>query len=106
MAVSPLSDDDLPPSLRLLKNLVTVLTVTMIVGVIAVVALLVTRLNAVPAGDVTGALPASIHLPDGRSPRAVTFGPDWIAVVTDADTILIYQRDGRLRQQITLAPAP
>ena len=43
----PLPEPELPPSLRFLKRLVTVLTITMILGVITVVGLLVTRLTAV-----------------------------------------------------------
>jgi Flp pilus assembly protein protease CpaA len=101
MTETPLQEPELPPSLRFLKHLVTVLTVTMIVGVITVVAVLVTRLQQVspPPG-----LPASITLPPGSQARAVTMGTGWIAVVTADDHILIYATDGTLRQDIPILP--
>ncbi|MFE3835534.1 DUF6476 family protein [Pseudogemmobacter sonorensis] len=93
----------LPPSLRLLKALVIVLMLSMIGGVIAVVALLVTRLppsrHAPPP-----ALPDGIRLPEGETAGAVTFGTGWILVVTESDRILIFDTDGRLRQDTTLSP--
>ena len=92
----------LPPSLRFLKWLVILLTLTMIGGVITVVGLLVTRMpRAFPA---TPELPAQIALPAGATARAVTFGEGWIAVVTDGDRILIFPPDGRLAQDIAVAP--
>lgn len=94
--------EPLPPQLRFLKTLVTVLAATMIAGVITIVALLVIRLNA-PAP--LPLLPAAIHLPDGEKAEAVTFGPGWIAVVSDAGRIHIFdQPGGRLRQSLTVAP--
>jgi hypothetical protein len=73
--------DDLPEPRRLrqLRRLVTALTATLIAGVITVVALLVIRLAPVTSPP---ELPASLALPGGESARAVTFGTDWIAVVT------------------------
>lgn len=59
--------------------MVLALTATLIAGVIAIVLLLVIRLQAVPAPV---ALPAEVRLPAGESPRAVTMGSDWLAVVT------------------------
>lgn len=92
----------LPPSLRFLKWLVILLTLTMIGSVITVVGLLVTRMpRAFPA---TPELPAQIALPAGATARAVTFGEGWIAVVTDTDRILIFAPDGRLAQDIAVAP--
>lgn len=92
----------LPPSLRLLKWLVIALTLTMIGGVITVVALLVTRL---PQASSAGApkLPDVITLPEGAKAAAVTFGEDWFAVVTTDDRILIFGPDGSLRQEVPLA---
>jgi hypothetical protein len=84
-----------PPQLRFLRLLVTTLTVVMIGGLLVVIGLLVTRLNA---DDVP--LPAEITLPDGSSPDAVTFGATWIAVVS-GDRILILDREtGQIRQEI------
>ncbi|MDZ4136819.1 MAG: DUF6476 family protein [Paracoccaceae bacterium] len=96
------AETGLPPSLRFLKGLVIVMMLTMIVGVITVVAVIVTRMPQ--AIRPLPALPANISLPQGTSPRAVTFGTGWTAVVTSDDRILIFGADGGLRQdvQITL----
>jgi hypothetical protein len=99
--MNAMSPDGLPPGLRFLKGLVIVLTVTMIVGVITIVALLVTRLNAPPP------LPDRISLPDGAVAAAVTVGQDWYGVVTTDDRILIFDRlTGALRQTVIITPAP
>lgn len=92
----------LPPSLRLLKTLVIVLLLTMIGAVITVVTLLVTRMPAALASGPD--LPDGLALPPGAEPQAVTFGQGWIAVVTTDDRILIFGRDGQLRQDIALSP--
>ena len=75
------ADEDFPepPRLRQLRRLVTLLTATLIVGVIATVGLLVIRLSMLPSAP---GLPAEIALPPGESARAVTLGEGWIAVVT------------------------
>ncbi|MFN3721764.1 MAG: DUF6476 family protein [Paracoccaceae bacterium] len=88
----------LPPSLRLLKWLVIVLTATMIVGVITVVGLLVTRMPDISPM----ALPDQIALPPGARAAAVTMGRDFIAVVTEDGQILIFGRDGALRQEVSI----
>ena len=83
----------------MLRILVTVLTVTMIVGLITVVAVFVTRFES---GSPV-ALPDQVTLPEGERACAVTFGPDWYAVVTANDLILIYDRaSGDLRQTVTI----
>lgn len=65
-----------------MRRLVLALTVTLIVGVITIVALLVIRLAAfAPAAPPD--LPAAIALPADEGARAVTFGRGWIAVVTE-----------------------
>ena len=85
--------------LRLLRRLVTTLTVTMIAGIVTVVALLVIRLPS--AEDFAAApLPSSLRLPDGASPLAFTRGRDWFAVVTTDDRILVYGADGTLSQEV------
>jgi hypothetical protein len=68
-----------PPRLRQLRLMVLALTATLIGGVVAIVVLLVIRLQAVPAPV---ALPEEVRLPAGESARAVTLGADWVAVVT------------------------
>jgi hypothetical protein len=91
--------DGLPPSLRFLKFLVIVLTLTMIVGVITIVAILVTRMPVAMQG--MPRMPDSVALPDGARAVAFTQGPDWYAVVTATNEILIFDRaTGALRQTV------
>jgi hypothetical protein len=90
---------------RFLKVLVTVLTATMIFGVLSIVALLVIRLQSPPPTPAPTdlALPDSVVLPDGATATAVTRGSDWIAIVTDSHQILIYSLEGGSpRQEITI----
>ena len=87
-----------PANLRFLRRLVTVLTATMIAGVIAITALIVIRFNqsATP-------LPDMISLPDGTTATAFTQARNWYAVVTGDNQILIFARDtGRLLQTIDI----
>ncbi|SDX95250.1 hypothetical protein SAMN05444340_10214 [Citreimonas salinaria] len=52
-------------------------------------------------------LPERIALPDGTTATAFTQGPDWYAVVTADNRILIFDRaTGALRQTIAVTPAP
>jgi Flp pilus assembly protein protease CpaA len=96
-------DPALPPSLRFLKWLVILLTLTMIGGVITVVGLLVTRMPQAFSAHAP-ALPEGFSLPEGAEAEAVTFGTGWIAVVTTDDRILIFGRDGELRQEVVITP--
>jgi len=91
----------LPPGLRLLKGLVIVLTLTLIGGVITVVGVIVTRMPHATGGPL---LPEAVRLPAGTRAAAVTAGTDWFAVVTTDDRILIFRRNGTLRQEIRLQP--
>ena len=70
----------------------------MICGVLVVIGLLVTRLSRdAPA------LPDQVSLPEGTQARAFTQGPDWYAIVTSDDEILIYDRlTGALRQTVEI----
>ena len=89
--------------------MVILLTLTLIGGVITVVALLVTRIPDTFARAASPALPEALVLPKGVTARAVTFGTGWIAVVgrsQDGEHILIYAPDGTLRQDVPLTPAP
>ncbi|MFN3936141.1 MAG: DUF6476 family protein [Gemmobacter sp.] len=87
----------LPASVRLLQWLVIGLTASMMIGVIAVVAVVVTRFPKPP----TPPLPETLSLPAGARAVAVTQGSDWVAVVTDGDAILIFDRStGALRQTV------
>lgn len=70
----------------------------MIAGFLVLIITLVIRLREVPP-----AFPQLLALPQGTNAVAVTRGPDWIAVVTDQDTILILSPDGStLRQTLQI----
>lgn len=85
----------LPPNLQFLRQLVTVLTATMIIGVLVIIALIVIRFW----GDKPFTLPDQITLPEGASISAFTKGDGWYAVVTGDQQILIYDaKSGELRQ--------
>ena len=90
-----MEDFELPPGLRFLRQLVTVLTVVMIIGVVLIVALLVIRLNR-PAL----AIPDQITLPAGTVAASYTQTQDWFAVVTDENKILIFDLNGQLTQEV------
>ena len=79
----------------------TVLTATMIIGILSIVALLAMRIT----GDTTAVtLPDQIVLPDGATATAFTQGKGWYAVVVDGREILIYVGDSHaLRQTIKIA---
>ena len=89
-----------PANLKFLRVLVTILTASMIAGVLVIIALIVIRYN-----DQRAPLPETIELPDGTTATAFTQGPDWYAVVTAGDEILIFDRaTGTLRQTLKIAP--
>ena len=90
-----MEDFKLPPGLRFLRQLVTVLTVVMIVGVVLIAALLVIRLNQ-PALTI----PDQITLPAGTVAVSYTQTNDWFAVVTDENKILIFDLNGQLTQEV------
>ena len=86
-------------TVKYLRVLVTVLTATMILGVIVIVILFVIRFS-----DAFGPnMPEGITLPDGTEPAAYTVGAGWYAVVTEDDRILIFDGEtGTLRRTITI----
>ncbi|MCZ0813404.1 MAG: DUF6476 family protein [Pseudomonadota bacterium] len=87
-----------PAMLRYLRLLVTILTGTMIAGVLVIIFLLVTRF-----ADKGPDLPEAIELPGGASAQAFTQGRGWFAVVTDDDRILIYDRvTGQLQRTVQI----
>lgn len=84
------------PELRFLKMLVTGLTLVMGFGIVAIVALLWIRMGQPMLPE----LPDSIALPEGATAEAVTFARDWIVVVTDGGEILLYTREGSLKERV------
>jgi len=87
-----------PANLKFLRLLVTTLTAIMIVGVLVVIALLVTRLR-----DTGPSLPAEITLPDGARATAFTQGQGWYAVVTEDNRLLVFNRtSGALVQEVAI----
>lgn len=73
----------------------------MIIGVITVVALLVTRMPGAVRASLL--LPDEITLPGGTTAQAFTQGDTWYAVVTTDNRILIFNREtGVLQQEIKI----
>ncbi|WP_416916579.1 MAG: DUF6476 family protein [Roseicyclus sp.] len=84
---------DLPPQLRWLKRLVTVLTVTMIGGVLAISAVLVIRLNAESAPVVIA--PGDFVLPDGVGLVGISVIEGRVVVVGDDGMIRVFDSESR-----------
>lgn len=82
--------------LRWLRLLVTALAAVMGLGILVIAALLWIRLSAAPLPE----LPDQIALPQGATAAAVTFARDWVVVVTEAGEVLLYDRQGRLRDRV------
>lgn len=75
----------------------------MIIGVITIVALIVTRMPGALRASLP--LPDKIALPDGTMAQAFTQGDAWYAIVTTDNRILIYSRQsGALLQEIVVNP--
>lgn len=90
-----------PANLRFLRRLITVLTLTMIFGLLTIIGLIVMRFT----GEVEPPLPSEIVLPDGSKAQSFTLGSDWAAVVTQDDLIIIFDReDYSIRQTIQILP--
>ncbi|MFD1342863.1 DUF6476 family protein [Litorisediminicola beolgyonensis] len=90
---------DPAPDVRFLKILVTVLTGTMIAGLIVIIALFVIRFRT-PGPD----WPDSLSLPsDAGEITAVTQGTGWVALVAEGAEILVFDSaSGALRQRILI----
>lgn len=85
--------------IKYLKTLVTALTVTMIVGLIALISVVVMRINQAQPF----AMPDALELPEGVSASAITFAPGRVIVVTQDQQILVMEEDLKtIRQRITL----
>ncbi|PIE15772.1 MAG: hypothetical protein CSA68_05060 [Rhodobacterales bacterium] len=89
-----------PANLKFLRRLVTILTGTMIVGVVVIIGLIVMRITAQPAAM---GLPEQITLPEGVDAAAFTAAKGWYAVVSKQDEILIFSsKTGALQQRIQI----
>jgi hypothetical protein len=84
----------LPRDLRFLKGLVTVLTAVMIGGVIAIVTLLVIRLNADPPAPVV-VDPGLFPLPDGVTATGISIVDGRTVIVGGDGVIRVYDSDSR-----------
>ena len=93
----PNGDFQLPRNLRFLQRLVTLLTVSMIVGILTIAALLAFKLRSKNIN-----FPQTLTLPDGTKPMAFTQTKDWYSIITEANEILIYKNDGTLIRSITV----
>ena len=92
-----------PAHLRLLRRLVTALTITMIVGLVTIVGLLVTT---VLDHDTSTETSLTLAIPTNETVQAYTKGTNWQALVTQDATgterIRIFGSDGTERQTITI----
>jgi len=93
----PKANIQLPRNLRFLQRLVTLLTVSMIVGILTIAALLAFKLRSENIN-----FTQTLTLPDGTKPIAFTQTKDWYSIITEANEILIYKNDGTLIRSITV----
>ena len=93
----PNGDFQLPRNLRFLQRLVTLLTVSMILGILTIAALLAFKLRSENIN-----FPQTLTLPDGTKPIAFTQTKDWYSIVSETNEILIYKNDGTLIKSITV----
>ena len=93
----PNANIQLPRNLRFLQRLVTLLTLSMIVGILTIAALLAFKLRSENIN-----FPQTLTLPDGTKPIAFTQTKDWYSIITEENEILIYRNDGTLIRTITV----
>ena len=93
----PNADFQLPRNLRFLQRLVTLLTVSMILGILTIAALLAFKLRSENIN-----FPQTLTLPDGTKPIAFTRTKDWYSIISETNEILIYKNDGTLIKSITI----
>jgi hypothetical protein len=99
---APIPEND-AKKLKLLRVLVTILTIVMIFGFLTIITLLVIRFSDVFGPKDAGlGLPEEITLPEGATATAFTKGDGWFAVVADDARILIFDADGTLKQDIAI----
>ncbi len=93
--IVPQAEVIIPPSIKLLKLLVTVLACVMIIGFIIIVSLFVLNFQKSHVS-----IPVTLELQNGVKPIAYTQTKDWYAIVTDEHEILIYDNSGTRIQKI------
>ena len=93
--IVPQAEIIIPPSIKLLKLLVTVLACVMIIGFIIIVSLFVLNFQKSHFP-----IPVTLELQNGVKPIAYTQTKDWYAIVTDEHEILIYDNSGNRIQKI------
>jgi hypothetical protein len=93
----PNANIQLPRNLRFLQRLVTLLTLSMIVGILTIAALLGFKLRSENIN-----FPQTLTLPDATKPIAFTQTKDWYSIITEANEILIYKNDGTLIKSIKI----
>ena len=95
-----------PKQLRNLRLLVNLLTLTMILGMVIIVAIIVMRFSGV---FTVSDAPDEVTIPAVENATAVTKGEDWIAVVTTDDMgrqrIRLFTPSGEEFQIIDVIPA-
>ena len=93
-----------PANLRFLRILVTILTASMIAGLVTIIVLIVIRVpNVIRTVEDPLPLPEAITLPEGVKAQTFTRGPNWYAVVTEDNEILIYDLEsGELKQTVSI----
>jgi len=107
---TPIEMQPEPPRLRFLRWLVIGLTVTMIVGLLVIIALMIMTFMGAQERRSKSDLPTIVDnfvLPDGQSARAYTQGTGWSAVVTrdqgGVERILIFDpKSGDIRQTVEI----
>ena len=87
------------PHLTFLRRLVTLLTLTMVVGIIVLVTLVFIRFQG-EARPIS--LPDGITIPDGLRPVAFTQTREWYAIVTDDNHIVFFDKNDILFQTIKI----
>ncbi|WP_341862306.1 DUF6476 family protein [Gymnodinialimonas sp. 57CJ19] len=98
----PEEDGPLPPNLRFLRMLVTVLTAVMILGVITIVALLVIRLG--DNGQPILVHPEVFDIPEGVNTLGYSVVDGYTVIVGDDQVIRVFASDTReLVEQLDLA---
>ena len=85
------------PYLDFLRRLVTLLSATMILGMIILIILFVIRFQQDKLS-----VPQEIILPSGVTPIAFTQTHDWYAVVTQKNKILLFTPKGKLFQTVEI----